>query len=267
VTARFRPGFSPAFGAAFGLGIVLLGQVNSASSAEAWSDTYTSRLEALALLQSLNADLLSHDSATLTLDRWCDVHHLASPAKVVAERVKDADKPPTPEVRQALAVGESDLVRYRRVRLKCGEHVLSEADNWYVPKRLTADMNTALETTDVAFGRAVQALHFQRRTVKATLLWAPLPEGWEMGTGVPPTAHSAPKADAANPEGAKAAAEKADGRRADAGTAGALEVPGQVLQHQAVLSTPDGTPFSMVIETYTSAVLAFPEPGPKTPPR
>ncbi len=32
-----------------------------------WRDSFTSRLEALALLQSLNADLLSHDSATLTL--------------------------------------------------------------------------------------------------------------------------------------------------------------------------------------------------------
>ena len=30
--------------------------------------------EAIAVLQSLNAELLSHDSATLTLDRWCDAH-------------------------------------------------------------------------------------------------------------------------------------------------------------------------------------------------
>ncbi|HEX8108868.1 MAG TPA: hypothetical protein VF516_14150, partial [Kofleriaceae bacterium] len=49
----------------------------------AWANDFTARLEALALLQTLNAELLSHDSATLTLDRWCDAHHLAAPAKVV----------------------------------------------------------------------------------------------------------------------------------------------------------------------------------------
>ena len=34
------------------------------------------------------------------------------------------------------------------MRLKCGDHVLSEADNWYVKARLTPDMNHMLETTD-----------------------------------------------------------------------------------------------------------------------
>ena len=33
-----------------------------------WQESFTSRLEALALLQTLNAELLSHHSATLTLD-------------------------------------------------------------------------------------------------------------------------------------------------------------------------------------------------------
>ena len=215
----------------------------------AWSDSFTTRLEALALLQSLNADLLSHNSATLTLDRWCETHRLASPAKVVADRVRDADKPPTAELRQTLAVGQDEPIRYRRVRLRCGEHVLSEADNWYVPSRLTPEMNKALESSDIAFGRAVQALHFQRRTLKADLLWAPLPEGWEMN-GVPVTA----------PE------PRANPPRANAKSA-VLEVPPQVLQHQAVLTVPDGTPISVVVETYTSAVLNFPEPARKPPAR
>src|SRR5262249_10350442 len=61
----------------------------------AWTNDFTARLEALALLQTLNAELLSHDSATLTLDRWCDAHHLASPAKVVAVRERGASKPAT----------------------------------------------------------------------------------------------------------------------------------------------------------------------------
>ncbi|MGA0586972.1 hypothetical protein ACO2Q2_07570 [Dyella sp. KRB-257] len=45
-----------------------------------WPDTALARTEALALLQTLNADLLSHDSATLTLERWCGAHGMASTA-------------------------------------------------------------------------------------------------------------------------------------------------------------------------------------------
>ncbi len=40
--------------------------------------------------------------------------------------------------------------------------------------------------------------------------------------------------------------------------AGALTIPDRVLEHRAVLSTPDGAPFSEVVETYTGEVLAFP---------
>ena len=195
-----------------------------------WPDTFQTRLEALALLETLNADLLSHDSATLTLDRWCDAHRLASPAKITAERLRDVDKAPTAEQRQTLGVGAADAVRYRRVRLHCGPHVLSEADNWYVPGRLTPDMNLQLETSDIAFGRAVQALHFSRHTLSAKLLWRPLQQGWEMGAALP-----------------------------DASPAG-LAIPPEVLQHQAVLTLPDGTPFSLVVETYTDEVLGFPVP-------
>lgn len=199
----------------------------------AWTNDFTGRLEALALLQTLNAELLSHDSATLTLDRWCDAHHLASPAKVVAVRDRGASKPATAELRRALGVGEAEPIRYRRVQLVCGRHVLSEADNWYVPSRLTPAMNRQLDTSDIAFGRAVQALHFQRRTLSAQLLWSPLPDGWDTAGGALPDA-SAP----------------------------ALAIPHAVLEHRAVLTLPDGTPFSEVIETYTEQVLAFPQPRP-----
>ena len=64
----------------------------------------------------------------------------------------------------------------------------------------------------------------------ADLLWRPLPKGWEMG------ATPAPQ------------------------EAGSLMIPDHVLEHRAVLSTPDGEPFSEVVETYTSEVLAFPPP-------
>jgi chorismate-pyruvate lyase len=207
-------------------GLLLIARAHAAP----WPDNAATRLEALALLQTLNAELLSNDSATLTLDRWCDAHKMATPAKIVAERVQGNDKAPTDEVRQLLGVTAADPVRYRHVRLHCGEHVLSEADNWYVPARLTPDMNQVLDTTDTAFGRAVQALHFRRRTLSAQLLWSPLPQGWEMATALP----SASK--------------------------GPLQIPAATIQHRAVLALPDGTPFSLVVETYTNEVLSFPKP-------
>jgi chorismate-pyruvate lyase len=197
----------------------------------AWSNDFTARLAALALLETLNAELLSHDSATLTLDRWCDAHRLASPAKVVAVRDKAEVKAASAEQRRVLGVTESEPVRYRRVQLMCGTHVLSEADNWYVPSRLTKEMNRELDTGDIAFGRAVSALHFQRRTLSAKLLWSPLPAGWEIAGGALP----------------------------DAG-ARTLAIPHAVIEHQAILVLPDGTPISEVVETYTEQVLAFPQP-------
>ena len=212
--------------------LVLLARTAGAESGGAppWQEGFTARLEALALLQTLNAELLSHDSATLTLDRWCAAHRLASPALIIAERVNGAYQAPTDEQRQLLGVNATETIRYRKVRLICGGHVLSEADNWYVPTRLTLEMNRVLDTTDTAFGRAVQSLNFRRRTLSAKLLWSPLPQDWEMGAPLPE-------------------------RRG-----ATLTIPHEVLEHRAVLTLPDGTPFSEVVETYTGEVLAFPEP-------
>jgi chorismate-pyruvate lyase len=58
-------------------------------------------------------------------------------------------------------------VAYRRVRLGCGADILSEADNWYLPDRLTPDMNRKLDQTDTPFGLAVRPLNFSRRTLAA----------------------------------------------------------------------------------------------------
>jgi chorismate-pyruvate lyase len=199
------------------------------------TDRYVKRLETALLLQTLNADLLSHDSATATLERWCSAHQLAAPARITAERVRGAEKPPTQIQRERLQVTATDQVAYRRVRLRCGTVVLSEADNWYVPARLTPQMNKLLETTDTPFGRAVQPLHFQRHTISAEVLWQLLPLGWEM-----------------HPDAATAASSE-------------LCFPPQVLEHRALLTLPDGTPFSEVIETYTSNVLAIERLGPRHP--
>ena len=193
-----------------------------------WPNDFIARVQALALLQTLNAELLSHDSATVTLERWCRDHHLASPPKIVVQRVPGVNKAATEQQRRELRVTETDPVRYRRVKLLCGTTVLAEADNWYVPGRLTPEMNRVLDTTDRPFGRVVQPLHFQRRTISAKVLWPLLPQGWEMSPST-------------SLEGA-----------------GELLVPPRVLEHRAVLTLPDGIPISEVVETYTGDVIAIP---------
>ncbi len=198
-------------------------------------DAYVRRLEVLALLQTLNADLLSHDSATAVLQTWCDAHGPGG-LKMVAQRVRGQDKPLPPEAKAALGQGlggdaAGQTVRYRRVLLACGDRVLSEADNWYLPARLTPEMNRQLDQTETPFGVAVKALNFRRRNLSATLVFEPLARGWE---------------------------------NAPVGRIKPPEIPPQVLEHTAVLSTPDGAPFSYVIETYTGQTLtmAMPKPVP-----
>jgi chorismate-pyruvate lyase len=200
----------------------------SGAPKEAWF--FQTRLEALALIETLNAELLAARSATAILEKWCADHHMAEAPKIVAKRAEAAEKPASAETRQRLAIGEGERVKYRRVALVCGAHVLSEADNWYVPGRLTQEMNRLLEETETPFGEVVAALHPYRRTFEAQLLWSPLPAGWEMGAG------PEEEAEAANP-------------------------PHALIEHRALLYGEDQRPFSEVDETYTSGVLEFERTG------
>ena len=184
------------------LGLALAATLLAASPSAAASQAYR-------LVAALNADLLSHDSATQTLQRWCAARHLAGPPTIVAHRVNGEDKPATADVRRLLHAAPGEAIRYRRVALACGGHVLSNADNWYRPGALTAAMNAELDATDHPFGAVVKPLGFHRRTLSAVVLISAADRR-------PPTA---------------------------------------VIRHEAVLQTPDGTPFSLVIETYASAVL------------
>ena len=202
--------------------------LSARESTQSWLDTPLSRTQALAELQTLNAQLLSHPSATLTLEQWCAAHHLSPQAKIVAHRVHGEDKPLPEGARALLGIGPDEPVRYRRVALSCSNVVLSDADNWYVPSRLTADMNHQLDTSDTPFGKVVQPLHFRRQTLSADVLWSPLPEGWDAGAPMP------------------------------AASGKPLTIPDHVLQHRAVLYTGDNQPFSLVIESYTQHVLSRP---------
>jgi chorismate-pyruvate lyase len=195
-----------------------------------WPDTFLARLEALALVETLNATLLAARSATFTLDKWCADHKLSGETKIHARLIRDVDRPITAEQRRRLQIGDEASVKFRHVELTCGDRVLSEADNWYVPSRLTAEMNRLLETTDIPFGRAVAELNPFRQTFAAEILWRPLDDGWEL---------RAPPAD--HPERT-------------------LEIPPRLLEHRALLYTPDLKPIAEVDETYTRENLAFAPP-------
>lgn len=116
--------------------------------------------------QRLKADLLSNNSATVVLGQWCAAAHLADPPTIRALR-DPIEVPASAETRALLKAGADEPIRYRRVKLACGTHVLSEADNWYVPARLTPQMNALLDSGDTPFGTAVKALNFHRTTLDA----------------------------------------------------------------------------------------------------
>ncbi len=196
------------------------------SSPVAKPESFLSRVETLALMETLNAELLATKSATSTLEQWCADHHMAEAPKIVAKRAIGAERPASEDTRRRLSVSDGDTVKHRHVQLVCGAHVLSEAHNWYVPSRLTEEMNRQLEETEAPFGKVVAPLHPYRRTFDAKLLWSPLPSGWEMG---------------------------ARGQQEDR----AVAPPHALFEHRALLYGEDQRPFSEVDETYTSGVLEF----------
>lgn len=167
-------------------------------------------LAAYRALRALDTELQKQDSATTVLEQWCASHHLAEPARISATRLPGPEQPPPAKVRAALQVSASEPVRHRQVQLRCGERVLSSADNWYVPARLSLTMNQQLDSSDVPFGRVLQPLGFQRRRLGSEWLWQP----------------------------------------AQAGAAPRAPMPEELLRQRAVLLLPDGTPISYVVETY-----------------
>jgi len=227
-----------------------------AAEAPPWTDTPVARLEALALLQTLQAEILSSNSATVTLERWCRDHDLSRVPVIRARQVtspaEGGEVTASTELRGHLRLGPQERVRYRRVELACGAHVLSIAENWYVPGRLTAEMNRLLDTTQTPFGKVIQALHPHRETLAAHLLWSPLPEGWERG------ASSA----AAQAEGTVAAVTQASSPEASPGTKASppLEIPTELFEHRAIVYTDAQRPIAEVHEIYQHDLLAFPQP-------
>jgi len=206
--------------------VALLSRPSAAGPMRAWPDDFVGRLKVLALIEALNGALLASPSATTALETWCAEHHMAKPARLAAALDRKATKQATPADRLILGVGPLEPIGYRHVALACGTHVLSNADNWYVPQRLTASMNRALETTDAPFGRAILDLHPTRQTLSVDRLWSPLPADWDRSVAGGPSK-------------------------------GIIAIPADLFRHRAVVYDARHRPIALVVETYTRENLNF----------
>ncbi|MES2339412.1 MAG: hypothetical protein V4537_15075 [Pseudomonadota bacterium] len=108
-------------------------------------------------LDAFEADLLSGGVATRVLEAWSGgpVHAAVERGTIVTASI---------QTRVRLGVGPDAPLGFRRVRLMRGDVVLSQADNWFVPDRLSADMRIALEQTDIPFGVVIAPLDPHRET-------------------------------------------------------------------------------------------------------
>lgn len=114
----------------------------------------------------LRRDLAANPSATAVLQARCD--GVSPGARIRAQRLPaEPDAGLDRAARRALGADRAEPLRRRRVALMCGDQVFSRADNWYLPARLTPEMNRILETTDTPFGVAVAGLRFQRRPIRS----------------------------------------------------------------------------------------------------
>ena len=113
-------------------------------------------------LAAFEADLLGGGIVTRVLEVWSGgrVH-----AEVAAD-VADA----SPETRERLGVEADTPLGFRRVQLMRGDVVLSRADNWFVPERLTVEMREALTDSDTPFGVVIARLEPTRETLSCERL-------------------------------------------------------------------------------------------------
>ncbi|KAA8383444.1 hypothetical protein FKW31_14865 [Acetobacter sp. DmW_136] len=198
-----------------------------------WQDIPLHRLMLATLIEKLENRLLANPSATRVLEQWISTYNLAPDNNLHAHRQTEGTAPCPPFLLQTL-LGACDTqtedVHYRKVQLTAHGKVFSEAENWYIPARLSPEMATQLDTTDKPFGLVVAALNFSRQLIKREGLWFPLPDQWEqhgisVGSGKP------------------------------------IGLPPYLFRHMAVLRTQTGQAFCVVIETYTAEALGFPPPA------
>lgn len=119
-------------------------------------------------VKELSARLIEGSTATGTLHAWCEEHRL-SQGPITVVRLHHAHAPEPPEdVLVKLETRPGETVWYRRVQLVRGSLVLSDAENWFIPQRLSPEAADILAATDIPFAVAIAPLKPFRCTLSVS---------------------------------------------------------------------------------------------------
>ena len=124
--------------------------------------------------------LQQHATATAALVSWCRARYPGRAETLSATVLQDGPADPR-HYDGALNLLPDDVLFCRRVRLQWGDLVMSEAENWYLPKRLPETMRSALKRSNRPFGAVVAPLAPLRTTI-AMLTGAELRGEGELAT-------------------------------------------------------------------------------------
>ena len=108
----------------------------------------------------LHAALLAADSATAVLEAFF--------GPVTVQRLH---APPSPNegLHERLRLAPGETLRHRAVRLMAGARVLSQAELWYIAKRLPTALVEQLQSSESPFGRIMQPVGLKRSVLLARI--------------------------------------------------------------------------------------------------
>ncbi|MET0530138.1 MAG: hypothetical protein ABW003_17670 [Microvirga sp.] len=129
----------------------------------------TGTSDTAALVWALNTRLIAGATATEALLTWCEENDLSDGPITVEVRQKFSPAIVPDDVLPALELNPGETINYRQVRLMRGTLPLTMAENWFVPQRLTAAMNEALNETETPFGTVIAPLRPVRRILAASI--------------------------------------------------------------------------------------------------
>lgn len=118
-----------------------------------------------ATIDEFEAALAATPSASEALESWCRAR-IDRTGTLRAVVISASSGNPSERVREELDIGENERLGYRRVSLECSGRSLSLAYNWYVPSRLTGEMNAKLEQSQAPFGMVAAPLGFTRQPLE-----------------------------------------------------------------------------------------------------
>jgi chorismate-pyruvate lyase len=116
------------------------------------------------LMRTLSDRILSANSVTEVLERWCCECGI-SRGRIAAICARDAKTEFLDgESLDALHSYPQAQPEFRRVQLATDGIVVADALNWYFPAHLTPEICETLRSTNIPFGRAIKTLRPTRRT-------------------------------------------------------------------------------------------------------